>query len=371
LAGGSNDGTFTLSVWIKPVRDDVTMTVLDYNTPVGTNGWNLGLQAIGGGIFPQFSMGHATSRVLIGSTHQVPVGMWSQITVSYDGGPTSIASTSRENVTGSFTMFLNSLNVTQGNGIIDMGSGALEPGGRLSVGGLWDGGSYFRGGIDEVAFWDDVLTSDEIADLYNEGDASDLSSALAPTQPHNWYRMGDGLAAFTPSDPVPGFTDAGFAAVDDRVDINQISNMNLGSLTGPDVADGFHDVPDGDSDDDKIPDAIEDWNQNGDHTDDDLDGDGIVDAADSDDDGDGWPTGWECQNGWGDCSANAGRYEFRDPTQFRCEVAFQGAPEHSFAHPQNRVELSEHDMVAGTLGTSTFTDAFGTVPNLGGTDAMS
>ncbi|HJN55307.1 MAG TPA: hypothetical protein QF646_02840, partial [Candidatus Poseidoniales archaeon] len=81
LAGGSNDGTFTLSVWIKPVRDDVTMTVLDYNTPVGTNGWNRGLQAIGGGIFPQFSMGHATSRVLIGSTHQVPVGMWSQITV--------------------------------------------------------------------------------------------------------------------------------------------------------------------------------------------------------------------------------------------------------------------------------------------------
>ena len=183
-------------------------------------------------------------------------------------------------------MTLNSQNVTQGNGIIDMGSGALEPGGRFSVGGLWDGGSYFRGGIDEVALWDDVLTPDQITTLYNGGDASDLATTLAPTLPHSWYRMGDELADFTPTDPIPGFTDAGFAAAENRVDIDQISNMNLGALTGPDAASGFHDVPDGDSDDDKIPDAIEDWNQNGDHTDDDLDGDGLVDAADVDDDGD-------------------------------------------------------------------------------------
>ena len=129
-------------------------------------------------------------------------------------------------------------------------------------------------------------------------------------------------------------------------------------LSGPGAwnPDGIHDVPDGDSDDDKIPDAIEDWNRNGDYGDDDLDEDGIVDAADIDDDGDGWPTSWECANGWGDCSANAGRYEFRDPTQFRCDVAFQGAPEHTFAHPQNRVELVDIRYFEYTINTIEYFD---------------
>jgi len=55
-------------------------------------------------------------------------------------------------------------------------------------------GHYFTGNIDEVAYWNVVLTPTEIKDIYDATDipgkkCADLSSMTTP--PVAWYRMGD------------------------------------------------------------------------------------------------------------------------------------------------------------------------------------
>jgi len=50
-------------------------------------------------------------------------------------------------------------------------------------------GQYFNGSIDEVARWHDTDQSANVSAIYNGGTPTDLNAL--PTQPTNWYRMGD------------------------------------------------------------------------------------------------------------------------------------------------------------------------------------
>lgn len=51
-------------------------------------------------------------------------------------------------------------------------------------------GQYFNGSVDEVARWHDTDQSANVSAIYNGGTPTDLNTL--PTQPTNWWRMGDG-----------------------------------------------------------------------------------------------------------------------------------------------------------------------------------
>ena len=50
-------------------------------------------------------------------------------------------------------------------------------------------GQFFNGSVDEVARWHNADMSAYISDIYNGGTPTDLNTL--PTQPTNWWRMGD------------------------------------------------------------------------------------------------------------------------------------------------------------------------------------
>jgi len=73
---------------------------------------------------------------------------------------------------------------------------------------------WFDGLVDEVSYWNSVLTTGEIATIYNSGTPIDLTSL----NPISWYRMGDG-------DSFPTLTDHGSAGSD-----GTMTNMVAGDI---------------------------------------------------------------------------------------------------------------------------------------------
>jgi len=77
--------------------------------------------------------------------------------------------------------------------------------------GRYNAGQYtFNGNIDEVAVWDSALSAGTIADIYNSGVPTDLSS-LSPVA---WWRMGDSA----------GDTEDGGGAVTDGGTVGTVKN---------------------------------------------------------------------------------------------------------------------------------------------------
>tara|TARA_Y100000296_G_C5177756_1_gene261172 strand:- start:1275 stop:2000 length:726 start_codon:yes stop_codon:yes gene_type:complete len=73
---------------------------------------------------------------------------------------------------------------------------------------------WFDGLVDEVSYWNSVLTTGEISTIYNSGTPIDLTSL----NPISWWRMGDG-------DSFPTLTDHGSAGSD-----GTMTNMVAGDI---------------------------------------------------------------------------------------------------------------------------------------------
>ena len=50
---------------------------------------------------------------------------------------------------------------------------------------------HFEGHVDEVAYWNSVLSTAAVTEIYNSGAPNDLSSLSNAVAPTAWYRMGD------------------------------------------------------------------------------------------------------------------------------------------------------------------------------------
>lgn len=62
----------------------------------------------------------------------------------------------------------------------------------ITFGSLSEGGNFFEGNIDEIAFYDIELNASQVSDIYNSGTLTDLSTLSTNANLTHWYRMGDG-----------------------------------------------------------------------------------------------------------------------------------------------------------------------------------
>ena len=163
--GAGNDAsrkvqTLTMSVWVKPTASASDPILLNGHPSYGTQGieifWN----------FNQF-------RVRInGTSYGLGLGSgqnnWTHIVISYDGNTLKRMT---NGVAIADVVVGSTINYTNYSGLLI----GLSPSG------------YYKGLIDEVAFWDSDQSANFIT-IYNSGVPSDLTSL----SPLNWYRMGDG-----------------------------------------------------------------------------------------------------------------------------------------------------------------------------------
>jgi hypothetical protein len=85
---------------------------------------------------------------------------------------------------------------------------------------------WFDGLVDEVGYWNSVLSTSDIADIYNSGTPTDLS--LLSTPPVAWYRMGE-EATFVYDFPYPLLD--GVWTIPDQIGSNNGTSANMDIYT--------------------------------------------------------------------------------------------------------------------------------------------
>tara|TARA_A200000159_G_scaffold164262_1_gene193234 strand:+ start:823 stop:1698 length:876 start_codon:yes stop_codon:yes gene_type:complete len=126
------------------------------------------------------------SQTIDNSVTLLPKGTWSHLAVTWDGSST-------------VTTYLNGSQLGQRT---NAGSLVSRSDKMLIGAGNW----YHKGKVDEVAYWNQGLSSSNITAIYNSGVPDDLSSY----SPVGWWRMGDndGGTGTTITDQGSGGNDA-------------------------------------------------------------------------------------------------------------------------------------------------------------------
>jgi len=118
----------------------------------------------------------------------LPVGVWREVMVSYDGGTTGAGSASLNQYYSRFKIFIDGVEQTNTtNSHSNFGyTGNIDPN-NLRVGRYTNGNSMRNGcKVDELAIWDSDQ-SGNVGAIYNGGVTSNLS--LLPSPPVHWWRV--------------------------------------------------------------------------------------------------------------------------------------------------------------------------------------
>jgi len=107
------------------------------------------------------------SKTINNSSILIPKGVWAHLAVTWDGVNT-------------VTTYLNGSQIGQ---ITNSGS-LVNRADNMLIG---KGHFYHKGKVDEVAYWNQGLSSSDITAIYNSGTPGDLTSY----SPVGWWRMGD------------------------------------------------------------------------------------------------------------------------------------------------------------------------------------
>lgn len=153
------NGSRSVNMWVKPESSTSVRTLFTFNDGstiqnayVYNNSGQLSLSV-------NRTAGSGYEERAIGA---LPNNEWKMITYSYDSS------------TGEHLVYLNGMIV------IDRIEAIADWSGRMLVGGSWTGaatkGYYFDGNIDNVLVYSDVLTQEEVVDLYSAGKVTDSTS---------------------------------------------------------------------------------------------------------------------------------------------------------------------------------------------------
>ena len=176
------DDSFSMSAWVKrenllTANASVVAKLSQYSNPpdVTYEGYELYLK---GGKHPTFLLYQDGSNKLEthgGGTTEINDTGWHHILVTYSGNADlSGVQIYIDGVAATMTETTDTLDTS--DDIItttDFSIGARGKGRTVS-----GTRNHFDGNIDEVAIWSKALSTDEIADVYNSGDANDLTDGI-------------------------------------------------------------------------------------------------------------------------------------------------------------------------------------------------
>jgi hypothetical protein len=179
----NTESSMSISCWVKTTVGSANAIISKDLTTTGNR--NFLLQLASGGLYWQTSTNASSLSTLLVSQATVNVldGAWHHIAVTYNAGSTSIDGEKKIYVDGI-------LRATDGAAtILDIDNTPTVP---IEIGRRGDGARYWNGSIDEVAFFNYALDSDQISEIYDAtstGVTADLDTLSTP--PVAWYRMGD------------------------------------------------------------------------------------------------------------------------------------------------------------------------------------
>lgn len=168
------------------------------------NGNNRGyeLRTLSGG-FQFLYWGTSTSRRIDVTTGSPGGSGFRNFIVTYNGNDANNVRIYSNAVSLATTVVLNNLNANE--------SGNVWQNGRSG-----DGVGSFSGDMDEMSVWDTDLTPTQVAELYNLGTPTDLTTHSASANLVAWWRQGEG-ATFTTDWSIP----------DDSINSNTATSVNM------------------------------------------------------------------------------------------------------------------------------------------------
>ncbi|PIW31258.1 MAG: hypothetical protein COW30_00110, partial [Rhodospirillales bacterium CG15_BIG_FIL_POST_REV_8_21_14_020_66_15] len=137
---------FTVEAWIQVPANTVSSPLMSIGANAGLTGLELGI-----GAGDNFTATTADGTVTATSAAAVNDGGWHHVAISYDG-------------TSLHTYVDGQLSGTAVPVALDLTAGDIVFGQSL------DGLSHFKGAVDDIRFWSDARTADEIADNYQRAD---------------------------------------------------------------------------------------------------------------------------------------------------------------------------------------------------------
>ncbi len=168
---------YTTSVWFKPERTDGTRQTLMESS--GSGAISVGLAEGTGNL--EYSVETDGTAVFAESDVAPEAGQWHHAAVTYDA------------ITGGSQLYLDGQEIS---GFVDekeTGTGALAHTNGLHLGTYRAGdGRFFEGELDEVAVWNRVLSAEELATLWNDGEGIALPAGFreARVTPGWWEPWG-------------------------------------------------------------------------------------------------------------------------------------------------------------------------------------
>ena len=224
--GSGSSDAWTMSFWFKAgTANNASQTILYFgNQDVANQGY---IQIKYNGSLNRLEMryGSNNNRLNFATTqNSIPVGQWTQVIISYDGGTTGAASGSVNAYYSRFKFFIDGVDVSSSNVNSNNNfgyTGSIQPQ-NFRIG-RFNNGQSLRNNcrVDELNIWDSDQSSNASA-LYNNGVVFDTMTLT--NQPVHRWRMGDG-------DTFPFLLDSGSEA-------NCIFVMN--NMTSADIV---NDVP--------------------------------------------------------------------------------------------------------------------------------
>ena len=158
-------GTCSFSVWFKlasfPGGVENDFTIFQQENTSSKTYIALMYENVGGAYYLRFYRNRTGIDGAVASYQvNLTIGTWYQAVCTYNGS------------TGDLFLYLNNVNVATANGT---GNGAYPDRIGFGIGGVVAGIRNFDGSVDELGVWTKVLSSAEIAELYNNGNGWTLN----------------------------------------------------------------------------------------------------------------------------------------------------------------------------------------------------
>ena len=234
----ANDGTdaYSISCWFKTTSTATQMMIAKQTNASPYNGYNLYMSA---NRF-KFSLGTLTTSSYIngqtGLNGSITDGNWHHVCLTYDGS---------QDISG-FNLYYDGVNTTIFS-IANNTPASVSNTTDFNISGRGSGALLFNGNIDEVSYFDSVLSASDVSTIFGIGLPNDISGL----NPVGWWRCGDGDTAPTLTDngsggnngtmtnfstfstDVPKFNTKSIAldGVDDYINVADNSNLSFGNGT--------------------------------------------------------------------------------------------------------------------------------------------
>jgi hypothetical protein len=177
---------FSISGWIKASTGTSQRIICSKQEGTGNGlGWRLASQTQ---LRFHMSGGASGNRIEVRSATSTNTDTWLHFVVTKSNGLGA----------STVTMYINNALETPTLSSDTLSSTAIGAG-NAQISGRNTTSSAFVGNIDELAFWDKVLSSDEVGNVYNSGSPGNLEDLSFFGNCTGWYRMGDNTSASFPT----------------------------------------------------------------------------------------------------------------------------------------------------------------------------